>query len=330
MRRIYTLIPFIFIFFIGRGQDIHFTQYNLAPVTLNPALTGAFYGSFRIGALYRSQFFNVDNFTAFKTPNLYIDAPIIKGFRDKDWVGVGANIFQDEAGDLELTFGSFLGSVAYHFALDKEGDAILTLGVQGGTMSRRLVNEGAKKLIDDETLPSENDNRNFFDLNAGLMLRTPLGEMSLLEVGVAGFHLTGPDYNLRQNTAELPLRYDFHARVKNYITETFTVTPSVLYKGMGTANQIALQGMVGFQVDQEKMIDLNMGLGYRINDLDALEILFGLDWGDFKAGFGYDLALTSLAGGSNSRPGAVEFAASYIAKIYKKPDPKPTLFCPRF
>lgn len=316
----------------ARAQDIHFTQYNLAPVTLNPALTGAFYGSFRIGALYRTQFFNVDNVTAFKTPNLYIDAPIIKGFRDKDWVGVGANIFQDESGTLELTFGSFLGSLAYHFALDKEGKSMLTLGVQGGSVSRSLANGSAASLNDPETLPMDGDNQSYFDLNAGIMLRTPLSDRMLLEAGLATFHLTTPENNLQNNNSSLPIRYDFHARVKSYITETFTVTPSVLYKAMGSGNaQLAVQGLVGFEVDPERKIDLNVGLGYRAVSLSQLELLFGLEWGDFKGGFGYDLSLSSLSSGSSSaRPGSVEFAVSYIAKIYKKPEPKPTIFCPRF
>lgn len=330
MRKIFTLIPVLFLFFSIRAQDIHFTQYNLAPVTLNPAHTGAFYGSFRIGAIYRTQFFNIDNFTAFKTPNIYIDAPIIKGFRDKDWVGVGGNLFQDESGSLELTFGAVLGSVAYHFALDKEGNSVLTLGVQGGFMSRSLANGAMAQLNDPEVLPQDSDNRNFFDLNAGLMLRTPLSDMMLFEAGFAAFHLTTPENALQNSNSEIPIRFDIHARLKTYVTEAFTITPSLLYKGMGASNQIAIQGMAGFQIDPEKQIDLNMGLGYRITDLDALELLFGVEWGDFRAGFGYDLGMSSLSSASNARPGAVEFAASYVAKIFKKPEPKPTLFCPRF
>lgn len=332
MRKIYTLLPLLFFLTFSQAQDIHFTQFNMSPLTLNPAHTGAFYGSFRIGAIYRTQYFNVPDFAAFKTPNLLIDAPIIKGFRDKDWVGVGLNIFQDEAGDLELTVGAFMGSVAYHFALDKEGQSVLTLGVQAGFMSRSFANSMAAQTEVMETLPTDSDTRNFFNLNSGLMLRTPLTQMSLLEVGVAGFNLTQPDNVLSNSTtSKYQFRLDAHARLKNYLTETFTLTPTLLYKNMGQASQFAAQVMAGLEIDPEKQIDINAGLGYRFANLSSLELLFGLDWGDFKAGVGYDLGLTSYAtGGGPTRPGAVEFAVSYIAKIYKKPEPKPTLFCPRF
>ena len=331
MRKIFTLLPFLMLAFLTRAQDIHFTQYNMAPVALNPAFTGAFNGTFRIGAIYRTQWFNVDGFNSFKTPDLYIDAPIIKGFRDNDWVGVGLNIFQDEAGALELTFGSFLGSVAYHLGLNKDASSTLTLGVQGGFVSRSLANATGVDFEDDmETLDNAMNGINYFDLNAGVVFRSPLGANSLFEAGFAAFHLTGPDYGLQQGNDKLPLRYDIHARLKNYLTDAFTITPSILYKGMNAQNELSVQALAGFQIDKEKELDLNMGLGYRITDADALEILFGVDWGDFRAGFGYDLGMSSVSSSSSTRPGAVEIAASYIAKIYKKPDPKPSLFCPRF
>lgn len=330
MRKIYALLPFLLITLFSRAQDIHFTQYNLAPVALNPAYTGAFYGTFRVGAIYRTQWFNVDGFNSFKTPDIYIDAPIIKGFRDNHWVGVGANLYQDEAGALELTFGSFLGSAAYHLGLNKDMSSVITLGVQGGMVSRSLANSMAKRLQVDETLPSDMDNSSYFDLNAGVLFRTPLGRMALLEAGVAAFHLTSPDYALQQGRQnQLPMRLDVHARVKTYLNEAFSITPSVLYKNQNKTDELSLQVLAGAEIDRERKIDVNAGLGYRVNELAALEILFGIDWGNFKAGFGYDIAMGSNTG-SGPAPGAVEFAASYIARIYKKPDPKPSLFCPRF
>lgn len=39
----------------ANAQDKHFTQFYASPLTLNPALTGAMDGSYRIGAIYRDQ-----------------------------------------------------------------------------------------------------------------------------------------------------------------------------------------------------------------------------------------------------------------------------------
>ena len=35
------------------AQDIHFTQFTMSPLTLNPGLTGKFEGTVRIGGIYR-------------------------------------------------------------------------------------------------------------------------------------------------------------------------------------------------------------------------------------------------------------------------------------
>jgi hypothetical protein len=80
------------------AQDIHYTLFNMAPLRTNPALTGAFEGTARIGGIYRGQWFSVNGGGDMHTPSFYIDAPIIKGFRDRDWVGVGAVFVQDNAG----------------------------------------------------------------------------------------------------------------------------------------------------------------------------------------------------------------------------------------
>ena len=41
------------------AQDIHFSQYYSAPLTINPALTGGFAGDYRAGVNYRTQWGSV-------------------------------------------------------------------------------------------------------------------------------------------------------------------------------------------------------------------------------------------------------------------------------
>ena len=40
---------------IALAQDRHFSQFYSSPLTLNPALTGAFDGKYRVGTNYRDQ-----------------------------------------------------------------------------------------------------------------------------------------------------------------------------------------------------------------------------------------------------------------------------------
>lgn len=329
MKRLLTLLAIWMIYLPAEAQDIHYTQYNHAPLTLNPAFTGGFYGTFRIGAIYRDQFFNMPQFSnSFSTPNIFIDAPIIKGFRDKDWVGVGVSIFQDQAGALDLTFGSFMGNAAYHFGLGDDGNSSLAVGVQLGYVSRGFQMAGNPGFTTDPENISA-DAINYFDMGAGVVYKGLLSANTLFEAGVSAWHLTRPDYSVLGND-QLPRRFVGHARLKNYLTNEFTLTPSVLFMKHNQSSQFSVQALAGFVFDPVKEIEINAGLGYRLNEISSLQLLGGVDWGDFRASFGYDFGLSSESYEGGQQPGAFELAASYIVKIFKKPEPKPTIFCPRF
>ena len=41
------------------GQDIHFTRFYDAPITLNPAKAGDYLGTFRAGGIIRDQNYNL-------------------------------------------------------------------------------------------------------------------------------------------------------------------------------------------------------------------------------------------------------------------------------
>ena len=59
------------------AQDIHNSLFNMSPLSLNPALTGAFEGTARIGGIYRAQDFGISEARGYYSPSFYIDAPVI-------------------------------------------------------------------------------------------------------------------------------------------------------------------------------------------------------------------------------------------------------------
>src|SRR5690349_16635765 len=101
VRKLLLLLASVFAVSGLSAQDIHFSQFNMSPMTLNPANIGPFEGTARIGGIYRGQFNSVLD-KQYSTPSVYVDAPIIRGFRKKDWVGVGLMFFSDKAGKGKL------------------------------------------------------------------------------------------------------------------------------------------------------------------------------------------------------------------------------------
>jgi type IX secretion system PorP/SprF family membrane protein len=322
------------------SQDIHFTQFNLSPLSYNPALTGGFSGSVRVGGIYRDQWAS-----AYNTPSFFVDSPILKGFRKQDWIGVGLFVFSDEseseyipfaAGAQSkrgtLTTGGLLSSAAYHFALDKERKTVIALGGQFGTLSRKIdgqfefedaiLDQGATQ----EQLPDKDSPRNYLDINAGLTVTGKTTGQSFYRIGVSALHINKPDNAVRGgggSTTKSPMRIVGYGTYYMDLNEKFLVLPSVLFQTIGPAQEIDLQGMVGYKIPAESVV-LKAGLGYRVGD--ALQALFGVDYKDLRVGASYDLNVSSLS----SPNGAFELGVTYIARIYKRPKIDPVIFCPRF
>lgn len=340
----------------GQAQEIHYTLYNMSPLTLNPAQTGAFFGTARIGGIFRSQWFSVDDNLGYETPGVYIDAPIIRGFREQDWVGVGAVMVNDRAGSLGLkNTGTFL-SAAYHLGLGKDGNSVLTLGLQGGNVQRSAIlgerahfgdsYEGGEFTMNTEDVlasssggsggESNNLSTSFLDFGAGLMFKTSIDEKGGFEIGVSVDHITQPndafksneiDDSAGDNAGKKPMRIAAHTRYEWQLTDRWSAAPTAFFQTQRGATEVSLQGWAGYLFDPEKDITFNFGLGYRVGD--AAKVLLGADIKDLRVAAAFDLN-TSPYRTATDYQGAFEVSAWYIIKKYKQPEVKPAILCPRF
>ncbi len=353
LKPLLLLSGFLILASVLRAQDLHNTLFNYAPLTLNPALTGAFEGTARIGGIYRAQDFAISGAKGYSTPSFYLDAPIIRGFGKRDWIGVGLVFFSDKAGSLSLQTNAQWLSGAYHLSLDKKGKTYLTFAAQGGAVGRRFksidadpadqfdtsVGGGGNVTTEDQVIAgtgggggggnnSDFDrNKNFTDFTGGLMLRSAINNEAALELGLAVGHVTTPQYGFSGlgDGSDRPMKITFHGRYDQKLDDKWSIAPTLLFMNTAKAREISLQGWLGRQVNPD--FKLNFGLGYRFGD--AGKVLFGIDYKDLHAALGYDLTMSSR-NEINDSVGAFEIAAYYILKIYKKPDVKPAIFCPRF
>lgn len=343
-----TLFSALFLFCLGTlsAQDIHNTLFNYNPLHINPANTGAFAGTARVGGIYRNQGASIPNSKAFSTPAFFVDAPILMVGK-RHWVGVGAMFYQDNAGTLGQKTSSFQLSGAFHYSMDKKSNTVLTLGVQWGQLTRDYdldnaffdknfsepgpmgpvggTTAGQESGIDDETAKAN-------DINAGLLLKSKLNKTTNLTIGLSGRHLSTPNISVAAADPTDPDNQDFkfrfigHAELDMDLNEKFSIAPTLYFTNMASASQFQLQGWGGYMLNPDKNIKLRFGLGYRIGD--AGEILVGLDYGDLRVALGYDLTLSGLSDANNGN-GGFEIAANYIIKVYKKPQVTPAVLCPQ-
>ena len=286
-----TLLFFLAVFFyqIVGAQDIHWTMYDMSPLTLNPANTGAFEGTFRIGGIYRDQM-NVSGITGYRTPSFYIDAPIIKGFGKNDWVGVGGVFYNDQSGVGQLTNQGFLGSASYHLGLGKKGTSVLTLGVQGGMISRTV--EGGTTLwtfqrelstdFGGQGIPQGSDpdrerlgDKSYLDINAGLLFSSQLNKTTTMKLGLGFKHINQPEYGFFTNFKEkLPMRIQAHGTFDVGLSEKWMLSPSFLFSDIETMNQGAVQVLLGYHFNKD--LTLKFGPGYRVGR--NMAVIVGLDY----------------------------------------------------
>lgn len=324
------------------SQDIHFSHFTMSPLTLNPALTGAYEGTFRVGGIYRDQWASILE-NQFRTPSIYVDAPIVRGFGKKDWIGVGAYVLNDQAGSAALSNLTVMGSISYHLGMGAKGNTVLSLGVQGGIVQKKLntndlifrdqYSNGSFVGTSAEIANFENTNISYPDFQAGLVLNTYLSSRFNLEFGGSVYHIAEPDNAFlvagTLDDDKLPRRYVGHARANIDFGKRSVLRPAVLYQMQAKASELNAQVMYGIHLNELRDMTLLFGAGYRPTDADAVVALFGFDYKGFKVGASYDVNLQGLNPVTNSR-GGFEVGLSYIARIYKSPVVKPILFCPRF
>lgn len=331
---------------VNAQNEIHFTQFDMAPIQLNPALAGDFQGTYRVGGIYRDQWFSViDN--SFKTADLYVDVNVIRGLRKQDWVSVGlgysvidqAGTFgqAEEGGSRGLKNSFFNMGASYHLA-NKKRTNIFSLGVQRSTVSSTfnlLIPTDARSGL--QAVPTAQDvtafnampnmdqqlDGSFSDWEIGLVFNRR-GKDSEFKIGVSGSRLFSPNFNVGNVRTEIDPLIAAFAEYKTALGDGMYIKPSLLYMTQGPASELALQARVGNQMNEN--LSINGGLGLRMGD--AVQILLGADYKQYKIGASYDVNISGLTAAS-STVGGFELALAYIGSINKKPKIKPIMICPR-
>ncbi len=340
MTQKHTFFRILLLAFVAIGsvqaQDLHYTQFDAAPLQLNPALTGGFAGTARIGFIYRDQWNYLANVRGYRTPLIYVDAPILPGLRKQDWIGVGINLFQDQAGSSGLTRSSMGVSAAYHIGLDKAGKTTLAVGASYGFFSRGLRNRD-RLILEDQLINGgqsvdiqaiANENVSYTDLGAGARLGLPLNDRMRLSLGASFNHLLRPDYNIIQNqVARMPLLMTIHGNFEMDINSRISIAPQVMHQRIASSSETLVQAIGAYQLNPGKSMKLRGGLGYRISD--AVQLLVGVEQGPLRAGIAYDVNVSSFSTASRGH-GGFEVYANYIIRIPKSIKVDPVILCPRF
>lgn len=309
---------FILVSNLGWGQDLHFSQFFNAPLTVNPSLTGAFKGDFRFSAIHREQWASVS--TPFVTSSFSADGILWRDKKRGSHLSGGLNFYSDKAGDGVLALNQIRGFVAYRLPLD--GKNFISAGLYGGYAQRSFQPD--KLVFEDQMDPEtyqaafptqeifKTSNYSYGDAGGGLNWNFSGSKKFSSSMGWGIFHANEPKMGTFKGSTEvMNIRHTVSGGFKWLFWGRTQLVPMALYSSQGKFSEIVYGSNIRFGFEPANGFENGFSLGVFKRRKDALFFYLGLETNRWNFGFSYDINQSSLKVASQSR-GAWEISITYI------------------
>jgi len=340
--KISLLLAMFVLLAIGtNAQDIHYSQFNHAPILLNPAQTGIFDGEKRIMANYRAQWNTVP--VGYRTFSGVFDTKAFKQEDGNSFFGLGALFNYDEAGDSQLGTADLgiLGSYS-HKIFKKHW---LTAGVQLKGSSRRFKTEDLR--TDNQWTGGEYDaNRSigesfanqsiiYGDISAGINWRYKKdNSRTTMDFGLAMHHINQPNKSFLDDVDEkLANRRTWYGLLSFQATQVLDVVFNMTgnYQTPYIEHLVGVGGRLHLSQKKTKELSMLLGVNYRFNDGlgrdDAIFPTVVVEYQSWRVGISYDVDISEFNQGTTGN-GGPEISLQYLFKRVGQPDFCPT--CPAY
>jgi type IX secretion system PorP/SprF family membrane protein len=333
MRKYTVLACALLLTVMVKAQDPHFSQFFASPLTLNPAFTGKFDGSWRLAANHRDQWPSIPK--AYVTTSASIDFPILKKrIPANDVFGVGISGLTDASANsiLKLNYGSV--SLSYHKSLNENGTTTIGAGFQGTYSSLSL---DVSKLTFEDMLGqngftgttsdvlTNGNNQSYFDMNAGLLFSGSTNGENNFYVGASMYHINRPKVSFKDKSWYLSGRITGHAGGSLPVSDVVSIHGSVIYQTQNKASETTVGAALSanFNQDPSNPSSIYIGSWYRFGD--AIIPYVGIEFAGLRIGASYDINVSNLKAATASRGGS-EISIIFI----KKPAEPKGIPCPKF
>lgn len=335
----------LFFGFSSTAQDIHFTQFYMSPLNLNPALTGVNNCKTRMIVNYRNQWASALGANAYNTYSLSYDQKMPVG--REDYFGIGGSLWGDVAG--ESRFGTTQGRLSLSYSKKMAGyrksASYLVIGADAALTQRRISFEDLRwpSQIDKDgfdptkpngELPFDGDFI-YPDIAAGLLWFSVLDEKTNYYIGAALHHLNQPNVSfLGSNPVSLYSKATIHAGGQFPVSLNMSVLPFAVFMTQGPHKEFNGGASLRFAMGPSRASNQSWQIGawYRLGTKvegglhsDAVIISSRFNYDQFSIGFSYDMTISefSQAGSAN---GAFEFSL-----VYEICGPESRgVYCPKF
>lgn len=330
MKKLFTMLFLASSIVAATAQDIHFSQFYMSPLNLNPALTGVIGCDMRVSAIYRNQWASVLRSNAFSTYSASFDARLPVG--RYDYVGLGGTLWGDRAGTAAFSTlqGNISGSYMKRLGGLRSNESYLVAGAQLGVTQRDINTsallygdqwQGDPNNLGQTTEVPFDPNFIFADMGAGIMYFTALNRKntSNFYAGLAFHHLNRANMSFTRRTFDaLYSKLTIHLGGEFALGEKFALVPNVLYHKQGPSFQVNAGTSAKFKLGNPRQKQaFYIGAFMRIAGhyesaliSDAAIFSARFDFSNFSLGLSYDMNVSALKPASNGN-GGFEFALIY-------------------
>lgn len=318
-------------------QDIHFSQFDMAPLQQNPAMAGALYGV-EANINYKDQWRTIGS--PYRTFAVGYDMRVEqKGRQKKGFLAWGVHLFSDRAGDSNM--GSTQGNltIAYHVRLNKKNT--LGLALQPGFFQRSIdytyLQWGNQfdGMHYDYSMPSgeQTGSQSFtkYDIGTGIVWthNNTDGDIHVTDnhdvnahAGISLFHVGTPKYSFMQTGEQLYMKLVIHGGLTKSLGDSkVAINPGFFYYRQGPAQELYIGAMFRFLLTQDsKFTGFKSAsafyLGGYCRTRDAITLRFLYEYAGWGFGLSYDVNTSSLKEATNTR-GGLELSLRMVTSLSK-------------
>lgn len=323
-------ITFYILHVTSFSQDIHFAQLSETPQLLNPALTGLYDGYYRGIINYRNQWPAMGK--PYNTFMGSFDAPLELKKKKGGYIGAGAYLYSDKAGDSH--FGTTQANLSVSAILPMDKTSKLSVGLQFGFTQHSASLSGIQwpnqyngNSYDPNISPNEQLTKNsfsYFDMGTGVDYEffTSTGTLegkniTKFDAGAAFFHATMPLQKFSRSSKEnLYGKLIAHTSLRYDVPGTKVgIIPSAAYMMQGPASELNIGTLLRYKIHQGTKITgfftesaFSAGLYYRFKDAISPQMYF--EFSDYTFGLSYDFNISSY-GEVKKSAGGFEISIKY-------------------
>lgn len=336
---------------LSEAQDVRFSQYYAAPLYINPALSGAYDGSYKLTAIYRDQWRGTFN-EPISTAGFSADARFKMGKRGREDAASGGIMFLSDRTSLYDFNTTFIGLTgAFHKSLNDDTRSYLSAGfrfsmINKGVNYENLTFQDMFNGVSEFSFPTtENlpiNTLSFADLSIGINYSTKPSARSLFSIGASVGHILNNNISFYKNEEISPGEKKFiqDVRIKKLyhvdVQYTFPasrylqLSPRISWRMQGDFMDLSIGTASHLRFREDARFAMHFGLwGRGVNYLDTYHFstitgMVGFEYNSVIFGFSYDANIPDYINYGKGR-NTFELSISYIGNYTNNVIVCPTL-----